>query len=164
MPETNDHTIVTGAGDYEVRVHNVICKETTRICLCHAGRVKRLATAPDQRDVFWSAAEDGIIRYVHFICLTIMIVIPNLNLKKIYPIVNYFQFIFRQFDLRAKHTCLKNEKNVLVDLRTYMGDYYVEAKCISVNPLRSELIAVGVNDPYIRIYDRRMIKTVKVSF
>lgn len=59
---------------------------------------------------------------------------------------------------------MKNEKNVLIDLRTYMGDYYVEAKCISVNPVRSELIAVGVNDPYIRLYDRRMIKPVKVSF
>ncbi|CAH1402550.1 unnamed protein product [Nezara viridula] len=128
MPETNDNTIVTGAGDYEVRVHNLVCKETTRVCVCHASRVKRLATAPDQREIFWSAAEDGIVR---------------------------------QFDLRVKHSCMKNEKNVLIDLRSYMGDYYVEAKCISVNPIRSELIAVGVNDPYIRLYDRRMIKPVK---
>lgn len=59
---------------------------------------------------------------------------------------------------------MKNEKNVLVDLKTYMGDYYVEAKCISINPMKSELLAVGANDPYIRIYDRRMIKPVKVSF
>lgn len=63
MPETNEEIIVTGAGDYEVRVHNVVCKETTRVCTCHAGRVKRLGTAPSMNDVFWSAAEDGLIRY-----------------------------------------------------------------------------------------------------
>lgn len=68
MPETNDNTIVTGAGDYEVRVHNLVCKETTRVCVCHASRVKRLATAPDQREIFWSAAEDGIVRYLNY-CL-----------------------------------------------------------------------------------------------
>lgn len=128
MPESNDNTIITGAGDYEVRVHNIVCKETTRVCLCHGGRVKRLATSVDSPDIFWSAAEDGIIR---------------------------------QFDLRTKHTCSKSERNVLVDLKTYMADSYVEAKCICVNPLRTELLAVGANDPYIRIYDRRMIKPVK---
>ncbi|KAL1131225.1 hypothetical protein AAG570_010843 [Ranatra chinensis] len=126
-PESNGNIIITGAGDYEVRVHNLVCKETIRACICHAGRVKRLATAPDLPDVFWSAAEDGIIR---------------------------------QFDLRKPHICGRNEKNVLVDLRTHTGEY-IEAKCLSVNPLRTELIAVGANDPYIRIYDRRMIKPVK---
>nr|BAN20982.1 WD and tetratricopeptide repeat protein [Riptortus pedestris] len=128
MPESNDNTIITGAGDYELRVHNLICKETTRVCHCHGGRVKRLATSTDSPNLFWSAAEDGIIR---------------------------------QFDLRVQHSCLKNEKNVLVDLRTYLCDSFVEAKCICVNPLRPELLAVGANDPYIRIYDRRMIKPVK---
>lgn len=54
-----------------------------------------------------------------------------------------------------------NEKNVLVDLRIHTGAH-MEAKCLSVNPLRTELIAVGANDPYIRIYDRRMIKLSKV--
>lgn len=127
MPETNGETIVTGAGDHEVRVHNVVCKETTRVCTCHAGRVKRLGTAPAMNDVFWSAAEDGLIR---------------------------------QFDLRLPHSCLRNEQTVLIDLRTYSGDA-IEAKCLAVNPIKTELLAVGANDPYIRIYDRRMIRLVK---
>uniref|UniRef100_A0A0K8S7M9 WD and tetratricopeptide repeats protein 1 n=1 Tax=Lygus hesperus TaxID=30085 RepID=A0A0K8S7M9_LYGHE len=126
MPQTNENIIVTGAGDYEVRVHNVVCKELTRVCVCHGGRIKRIATAQDVPDIYWTAAEDGVIR---------------------------------QFDSRAPHTC-RIEKNVLIDLKTYAGDY-IEAKCLSVNPLRSELIAVGANDPYIRIYDRRMIKIIK---
>lgn len=58
--------MVTGAADFEVRVHNIVRRETTRLCICHASRVKRLATAPDSPDLFWSAAEDGIIRYCYF--------------------------------------------------------------------------------------------------
>ena len=32
-----------------------------------------------------------------------------------------------------------------------------EAKCIEVNPCQSELLAVGCNDPFVRLYDRRML-------
>ena len=34
-----------------------------------------------------------------------------------------------------------------------------EAKCIAVNPLQPELLAVGCNDPFIRVYDHRMLTT-----
>ena len=34
-----------------------------------------------------------------------------------------------------------------------------EVKCITINPTRSELLAVGANDPYVRLYDRRMISS-----
>lgn len=36
---------------------------------------------------------------------------------------------------------------------------YLESKCIAINPVRSELLAVGANDPYARVYDRRMMRT-----
>lgn len=36
---------------------------------------------------------------------------------------------------------------------------YLEAKCIAINPIRSEQLAVGANDPYARVYDRRMLGT-----
>lgn len=32
-----------------------------------------------------------------------------------------------------------------------------EAKCISVNPTRPDYIAVGCNDPFVRVYDHRML-------
>jgi WD and tetratricopeptide repeat-containing protein 1 len=75
-------------------------------------------------------------------------------------------FIFRedgviiQHDLRNPHTCSSdNEKdrNILVDLRKYIGAK-AEAKCLTVNPVRTEHIAVGANDPFVRVFDRRMIK------
>lgn len=72
VPGSNDNSIITGAGDYQVRVHNLICKETTRICHCHLGRVKRIATTPDAPEMFWSAAEDGIIRFVYYIILLLL--------------------------------------------------------------------------------------------
>lgn len=38
-----------------------------------------------------------------------------------------------------------------------------EAKCLAINPVRPELLAVGANDPYIRLYDRRMIRPVTIE-
>ena len=34
-----------------------------------------------------------------------------------------------------------------------------EVKCLAINPARTEFLAVGCNDPYARIYDRRMVET-----
>ncbi|RWS12151.1 WD and tetratricopeptide repeats protein 1-like protein, partial [Dinothrombium tinctorium] len=124
LPNSNNGTIVSGAGDYKIRVHDVNASETTMACSCHANRVKRLATAPNLPFMFWSAAEDGLIL---------------------------------QFDLRQPHTCSNTCKNVLVNLICLFGAH-AEAKCVAINPLRPELLAVGANDPYIRLYDRRMLK------
>ncbi|KOC65400.1 WD and tetratricopeptide repeats protein 1 [Habropoda laboriosa] len=67
-----------------------------------------------------------------------------------------------QYDIRAPHNCKTNECNsVLVNLVNHMGRC-AEGKCISVNPKKPELIAVGANDAYIRMYDRRMIKLSQV--
>ncbi|KAF7386430.1 hypothetical protein HZH68_013562 [Vespula germanica] len=66
-----------------------------------------------------------------------------------------------QYDIRTPHTCENNEPNVLVNLVNHMGRS-AEGKCISVNPKRPELIAIGANDAYIRMYDRRMIKHSQV--
>lgn len=61
LPKTRDNIVVTGAGDCKIRVHDVLLKETTFVCSCHTGRVKRVATAPNVPYMFWSAAEDGMI-------------------------------------------------------------------------------------------------------
>lgn len=110
-----------------VRLHDTSVSECLSACTCHSGRVKRIATDLSVPHLFWSAAEDGLIL---------------------------------QHDLRTSHTCAedtKNPKNVLIDLRSYMG-MKAEAKCLSVNPIRPEQMAVGASDPFVRVYDRRMIK------
>uniref|UniRef100_T1IVI1 WD and tetratricopeptide repeats protein 1 n=1 Tax=Strigamia maritima TaxID=126957 RepID=T1IVI1_STRMM len=72
--------------------------------------------------------------------------------------------LIMQFDLRTPHTCPNTNNNVLINLTNHLGKN-AEAKCLAINPLRPELLAVGANDPYVRLYDRRMItpSTIKYS-
>lgn len=60
-----------------------------------------------------------------------------------------------QYDLRERHECSPNHTKVLVDLSKYCG----EVKCIAVNPTKPYYIAIGANDCFVRMYDRRMLKT-----
>lgn len=58
--------------------------------------------------------------------------------------------------MRTPHNCSQDTPNVLINLITHIGRY-AETKCLAVNPTRPELLAVGANDPFVRLYDRRMI-------
>lgn len=69
--------------------------------------------------------------------------------------------LFLQYDMRTPHICGNEENNVLVNLIYHVGSH-VEGKCIAVNSKKPELIAIGANDAYIRMYDRRMIKMSQV--
>uniref|UniRef100_A0A1B6D964 WD and tetratricopeptide repeats protein 1 n=1 Tax=Clastoptera arizonana TaxID=38151 RepID=A0A1B6D964_9HEMI len=129
LPLSDDNIIITGAGDYQVHVHDITLGETTQVCTCATSRVKRIAVAPQVPYMFWSASEDGGIR---------------------------------QIDIRTPHTCSEDVKNVLIDLTSYLGKL-AEAKCLAINPMRPELIAVGTNDPYVRLYDRRMLKLTNIN-
>lgn len=54
--------------------------------------------------------------------------------------------------MREPHECPTQSK-VLIDL-----SFKSEIKCIAVNPTKPHYIAIGVNDCFVRLYDRRMIK------
>jgi len=60
----------------------------------------------------------------------------------------------KQWDTREKWT--PDNTNVLINLIN-QGGRGAEVKCLAVCPSRTELVAVGANDPYVRVYDRRMI-------
>lgn len=60
-----------------------------------------------------------------------------------------------QFDIREPHSCHSASNVVLLD-STLIGKN-IEFKCVAINPRRPELLAVASNDPYARVYDRRMI-------
>lgn len=55
------------------------------------------------------------------------------------------------------------ETSILVNLMSTLGRG-AEAKCLSINPRRPELIAVGANDAYVRVYDRRRLKAQLIEF
>ncbi|CAO1378053.1 unnamed protein product [Diamesa serratosioi] len=63
-------------------------------------------------------------------------------------------------DLREPHTCNQNDKIVLLDLKNHRK--FVEIKSIAINPRRPEQLLVGVNDSYVRLFDRRMIKPIAI--
>jgi WD and tetratricopeptide repeats protein 1 len=70
----------------------------------------------------------------------------------------------REFDLREPDTCKSDRPtNVLINLSEHVGSQ-AEVKCLSINPLRPELLAVGANDPYVRLYDRRMLHRRSITF
>ncbi|KAH8865113.1 WD and tetratricopeptide repeats protein 1 [Schistosoma japonicum] len=63
----------------------------------------------------------------------------------------------RQFDLRDPDQTTANKPcNVLVNLR-FQDNAFAEAKCIAINPLKSELVAIGGNEPFVRMFDRRKL-------
>lgn len=63
MPSCNDDIIATGAGDWTSHTYNVTTGQKLSSCSCSHGRIKRLAIANDTPSVYWSASEDGCIRY-----------------------------------------------------------------------------------------------------
>ena len=70
----------------------------------------------------------------------------------------------RQFDLRDPEASKSDSpRNVLVNLNDHLGPS-AEAKCLSINALRPEQLAVGANDPYVRLYDRRMLRCRPAAF
>lgn len=125
MPNGLDNLVISGAGDSQIRVHDVTSKSVMAVLHSHKGRVKRLAVTPDQPHLFWSTSEDG----------TVM-----------------------QFDLRDADTLSNKEQRcLLIDLKKHMGPQ-CEIKCLNINPAFSEQLAIGANDPYARVYDRRMLQ------
>lgn len=62
----------------------------------------------------------------------------------------------RQYDIRERHNCDSSRKlNVILDLKTH--DNSLVAKCLAINPIKDEMLAIGTNDVYIRLIDRRLI-------
>ncbi|XP_054637431.1 WD and tetratricopeptide repeats protein 1 isoform X2 [Dunckerocampus dactyliophorus] len=66
--------------------------------------------------------------------------------------------VIRQYDLResSKHS------QVLIDLTEFCGKL-MEAKCLAVNPRNNNYMAVGASDPFVRLYDIRMIHNCRKS-
>ncbi len=61
--------------------------------------------------------------------------------------------INRETDIRAP----PGDAGVLVHLLAVTGTS-TQAKCLAINPVMPEYMAVGGNDPFVRMYDRRNLK------
>lgn len=62
-----------------------------------------------------------------------------------------------QYDIREEHSCKSTKpKNLLIDLKT--AGLSLSAKCLAINPIRDEMLAVGSNDVHVRLFDRRYLR------
>ena len=129
LPFSGNGLAASGAADSRVQVHDLSHGGSSlQIFKHHFGRVKRLEIAPDEPNLFWSAAEDGVVM---------------------------------QFDLRCSEGIPSVFANLSGDVMSG-GQAAAEAKCIAINPTKTHLVAVGANDAYVRLYDRRMVRPQKV--
>lgn len=133
------HTsIVSGAADGEVR-HCVVEHGPVHVFRCHTGMVHELALDPRTPPVFLSSSQDGTVRL---------------------------------FDLRVAGSGLRSAAssaydsprtpNVLVDLRHAAapdsgGLGRIPISSIATNPLAPDYFVIACKDPYVRMYDRRML-------
>jgi len=152
LPQTNDEFVVTGAMDSEVRLHNIRLGQTT-VYRCHAGRVKAVDVDPTTPHLFWSASEDGTVRQFDrreaHQCPT-----ENNDTPQTPEDILRARVLSR-FGVSRRRSSSHDCENVLVDLRG--ASRHVEIIGISVNPVYPEYIAIATRDPYIRIFDRRML-------
>ncbi|KAK0087173.1 hypothetical protein PV325_001625 [Microctonus aethiopoides] len=139
----------------------------------HSGNIFSVKFMPKSNDstVVTGAGDSGVRTHDISVSETTLICSCHTNRVKRIATARAIPFIFwsaaedgliLQHDTRIRHNCKSNDcKNVLVDLVNHAGRR-AEAKCVAVNPTRPELVAVGANDPYVRMYDRRMIKIGQV--
>ncbi|XP_016657697.1 WD and tetratricopeptide repeats protein 1-like [Acyrthosiphon pisum] len=65
-----------------------------------------------------------------------------------------------QLDRRESHEChIEKSKITLVTIYDNLGKK-IEAKCLDINQDKTEQLAVGANDQYVRLYDLRMIQSL----
>lgn len=136
----SDTTMVTCAADREVRVHRIgeSGEVDTKCYRCHRGRTKKIATSRNAPSVAWTSDEAGTVR---------------------------------QLDIRTPHRCGSEDctNTILLDLGRECGRCGAAGrrgatfrrppgiKSVEVCPVASEYLLVGASDPYVRIFDRRMI-------
>ena len=76
-------------------------------------------------------------------------------------------FWHRQLDIREPHSCRGEDscRNVLIDLKPTCGSASgsTQCKCLDINPVRHEQIAVGALDAFVRLYDSRVLSLKRTS-
>ncbi|XP_071533166.1 WD and tetratricopeptide repeats protein 1-like isoform X2 [Panulirus ornatus] len=167
--------LLSGSDDYDVVLWDVYRQKRIKtLPTGHRGNIFSVKFLPQSGDrVFISGAGDGQIevRELDTEEVTHLCTCHCERVKRIATVPTLPHVFFSAsedgtvmlYDMRAPHTCNSQANNVLINLRCHAGRT-AECKCITINPTRPELIAVGASDPYIRIYDRRMIKLTSLQY
>ncbi|XP_066969854.1 WD and tetratricopeptide repeats protein 1-like isoform X4 [Macrobrachium rosenbergii] len=167
--------LLSGSDDYNIILWDVYRQKRIKtLPTGHRGNIFSVKFLPQSEDrVVISGAGDGKIevREVETGDVTQLCTCHCERVKRIATVPTLPNAFFSAsedgtvmlYDMRAPHTCNSQTNNVLINLRCHAGRT-AECKCITVNPTKPELLAVGASDPYIRIYDRRMIKLTSLQY
>lgn len=152
LPHTQDALIVSCAADRDIFIYDI--NQSSRSLASartgdlptpvhsihsHTNRVKRLETSQTEPFLFWSCGEDGVV-------IEHDIRVPSSDRSRV--VIAYSK-------ATASIESLSNSKREQLISN-------LETKCIAINQMRSEYLAVGCNDPFARIYDRRLLKFRRV--
>ncbi|XP_047487482.1 WD and tetratricopeptide repeats protein 1-like isoform X2 [Penaeus chinensis] len=172
---TEGSLLLSGSDDYDVILWDVYSQKRIKtLPTGHRGNIFSVKFLPQTGDrVVISGAGDGRIevREVETGDVTQLCTCHCERVKRIATVPTLPNAFFSAsedgtvmlYDMRSPHTCGSSQtNNVLINLRRHAGRT-AECKCITVNPSRPELLAVGASDPYVRIYDRRMIKLTNLQ-
>mgnify|MGYP001801223931 CR=1 FL=1 len=144
MPGSNDNLIASCAGDHEIRVRNLECGHSL-VLGGHASRVKKLCMEPNNPNLILSGSEDATVRMW--------------DLREVKGSVEVNRDENNDGDeisnaiVPVHSTIEAGDENVV--FRVQSQGYNVEINSISLNQQRPWLLAVGADDQYLRIVDRR---------
>ncbi|KAI8380899.1 WD40-repeat-containing domain protein [Radiomyces spectabilis] len=150
MPKTNDHIIVSAAGDSEVRVFDLNAEDMHRpmhIYTCHDDRVKRIAIDDNNPYEFLTCSEDGTIR--QFDLREPHICTPH-NSRSF---LTATQRPSREYPSQRREGVREGCSEPLVDY----SRYGIDINTISLNKIHPQYFAIAGMDDYIYLHDRRMV-------
>lgn len=132
----------------------------------HEGNIFSVKFIPDLSDtLIATCASDGKVKLIDIVENDTILNCETCHLDRVKRLVTHpnephliwssgEEGYIMQYDIREEHRCSSTEpKNLLIDLRT--ADIRLSAKCLAINPIRDEMLAIGSNDAYIRLFDRR---------
>ncbi|WAR08495.1 WDTC1-like protein [Mya arenaria] len=149
--------LASGSDDVQAIVWDPFRKKhLAKVQTGHQGNIFTVKFLPSSNDnILVTGAADSKIR-VHDIEANETTHVLTCHTSRVKRIATAPKQPFIQYDLRCPELCKPNSKNVLVNLDSHIG-IQSEFKCIAINPAQPELMAIGANDPYVRVYDRRML-------
>ncbi|CAM9676656.1 unnamed protein product, partial [Phaeothamnion confervicola] len=158
LPATGSTAIVTGAMDCEVRLHTAPFDRPShsRALDCHAGRVKAVETASGDPHLFWSAAEDGMVRQYDRR-------LPGCGCVHrtgagtgggggggVGGLLGLAGF-------GSTRPASYESPNVVVGLGKGRGGNPIRGMGLAISPTDSNMMAVACSDHLVRLYDRRRL-------
>lgn len=165
------HLLASGSDDFNVILWDPVRGTKKNVIKTdHHGNIFSVKFIPDSGDRLVSTcAADGQVKVIDTIYQRNLLDCRECHSSRVKRLVTHSaephllwsageDGLIMQYDIREKHICNPwRPQLALIDLKKL--DPNLKAKCIAINPIRKEMLAVGCNDLNIRLFDRRRISS-----